>query len=162
MGFSSMDILRLNWEVTLHYCEQLAMMAKAFKPDMIVGLSRGGLVPARILSDIMGVQELGVLGISFYKGMGMTADFPRITQELTMDLKGKRILIVDDVADTGRSLVVAKDYLLRKGALEIKVATLHFKPTSEFKPDYFVDTTTAWIAYPWERHEIERELGKKK
>jgi hypoxanthine phosphoribosyltransferase len=40
------------------------------------------------------------------------------------------------------------------------VATLHFKPTSEFKPDYFVETSIAWIVYPWEKHEIERELKK--
>jgi uncharacterized protein len=155
-----MDVMRLNWDATLRYCEQLAGMAKAFRPDMIVGLSRGGLVPARVLADIMAVHDIGILGVSFYKGMGMTADFPRITQELTEDLKGKRILIVDDVADTGRSLLVAKDYLERKGASEIRVATLHFKPTSEFKPDFFVETTTAWIAYPWEKNEIDRELAK--
>ncbi len=153
-----MDILRLNWEATLHYCEELAASAKRFKPDMIVGLSRGGLVPARILSDIMEVHDIGILGVSFYKGIGKTAESPRITQELTMDVKGKRILIVDDVADTGKSLLVAKDYLMRKGAKEIKVATLHFKPRSEFKPDYYAETTSAWVVYPWESHEMEKEL----
>jgi len=154
-----MDILRLNWEATLHFCEELAMAAKRFKPDMIVGLSRGGLVPARILSDIMEVHDIGILGVAFYKGIGKTGDAPIITQELTMDVKGKRILIVDDVADTGKSLVVAKDYLLKKGAREIKVATLHFKPESEFKPDYYAETTTSWVVYPWESHEMEKELG---
>ena len=156
-----MDVMRLNWDATLSYCGQLAGMAKGFKPDMIVGLSRGGLVPARVLSDIMGVHDIGILGISFYKGIGVTSEAPKISQELAMDLTGKRILVVDDVADTGRSLIVAKDYLKKKGASEIKVATLHFKPTSGFKPDYFVETTTAWIAYPWERNEVDRELAKK-
>jgi uncharacterized protein len=155
-----MDILRLNWEATLRYCEELAAEARRFKPDMIVGLSRGGLVPARILSDLMEVREIGILGISFYKGVGKTADSPRITQELTMDLKGKRILVVDDVADTGKSLIVAKDYLLRKGAKEIKVATIHFKPKSAFKPDYYAETTTSWVVYPWEQREMEKELKK--
>ena len=74
----------------------------------------------------------------------------------------RRILIVDDVADTGKSLIVAKDYLMKRGASEIKVATLHFKPTSSFKPDYYVDMTTAWICYPWGRNEVERELAGKK
>ncbi|NYZ74553.1 phosphoribosyltransferase [Candidatus Micrarchaeota archaeon] len=160
-----MDLLRMNWDATIAYCEKLAGMVKGFKPDMIVGLSRGGLVPARILADILGVDDIGILGISFYKTMGKPTDFPRISQELNMDIKGKRILIVDDIVDTGKSILVAKDYLKRKGAGETRVATIHYKPTpdfSDFKPDYYAATASAWIVYPWERHEIERKLKKKR
>jgi len=157
-----MNLIRISWDATIGYCEELAGLIKGFQPDMIVGLSRGGLVPARIMSDVLGIKEVGILGVSFYKSMGRPSDFPAITQDLTMDLKGKRILVVDDVADTGRSLLVTKEYLQRKGAGEIKIATLHYKPNSIFKPDYFVASTDAWIVYPWERHEIERELEKKK
>jgi hypoxanthine phosphoribosyltransferase len=156
-----MDLLRISWEATIGYCEQLAREVKDFSPQMIVGLSRGGLVPARILSDIMDVTDVGILGLRFYKGMGKTYEFPQITQELTMDLNGRRVLLVDDVADTGRSLLVAKDYLKRKGASEVRVATIHYKPNSMFRPDYYVASTSSWIAYPWERHEIDRELKSK-
>lgn len=155
-----MDLMRMSWEATIGHCEQLAGMIRDFRPEAIVGLSRGGLVPTRILSDILGVDTVGILGVKFYKAMGKATDFPKITQELTMEMAGKRVLVVDDIADTGRSLVVAKDYLQRKGAGEIRIATLHYKPNSMFKPDYYVATTTAWIAYPWEIHEIERELAK--
>ncbi len=157
-----MDLLRMNWDATITQCEELAEKIGDFEPQMIVGLSRGGLVPARIMSDLLGVKEVGILGVTFYKAMGKPADFPKITQELTMDLSGKRVLIVDDVADTGRSLMVAKDYLKRKGAKEIRIATIHYKPNSIFRPDYFVASTSAWIVYPWERREIERELAEKK
>ncbi len=158
-----MDMLKLNWSATLHYCEELGRMCRGYRPDMIIGLSRGGLVPARLLSDILGVHDLGILGMRFYRGMGKTEKAPRITQDLAVDLKGKRLLIVDDVADSGKSLIAAMDYLKKKGAGEIRTATLHFKPASAFRPDYFVETTTAWIAYPWEWHEIEREtLAKEK
>jgi hypoxanthine phosphoribosyltransferase len=156
-----MDILRISWEATVEYVEQLAGKVD-FAPDMIVGLSRGGLVPARIMSDVLGVDDVGIVGMRFYKGMSRAGEFPVITQELTSDLSGKRILLVDDVADSGRSLMVAKDYLRRKGAAAIKVATIHYKPNSQFKPDYFVMTTSSWIAYPWEIHEIDRELQKLK
>ena len=71
------------------------------------------------------------------------------------------MLIVDDVSDTGRSLAVAKDHVQKAGAEEIKVATLHYKPHSSFKPDYFVDETSAWVVYPWEVEETKRELSKK-
>lgn len=155
-----MDLLRLNWDATIAYCEQLAGSI-GFAPELIVGISRGGLVPARVLSDILGVRNVGVLGISFYRAMGRPSDFPQITQDLDMDIRGRKVLVVDDVADTGRSLAVAKEHLLRKGAEEVKVATLHYKPTSAYKPDYYVAETTAWIVYPWERHETERELKKK-
>jgi hypoxanthine phosphoribosyltransferase len=156
-----MDMLRVNWDSTVRHCEELGAAVGDFRPDMIVGLSRGGLVPARIMADIMGVKEIGILGINFYKAMGKPSDFPRITQELTMDLAGKKILIVDDIAETGRSLMVAKDYLKRKGASEIRIAAIHYKPNSEFKPDYFAASTTAWVVYPWERHETERELRER-
>lgn len=154
-----MDVLRISWDATIEYAEQLAKKID-FRPDMIVGLSRGGLVPARIMADVLGVEEVGIVGMKFYKGTHRIGEFPRITQELTTDLKGKKVLLVDDVADTGRSLIVAKEYLKRKGAEVVKVATIHYKPNSEFKPDFYVMTTSSWIAYPWERHEIERELGK--
>lgn len=152
-----MDVLHISWDATVEYCEQLAKKID-YKPDLLVGLSRGGLVPLRLLSDILGINSVGVLGLSLYKGIGKTFDKPKIVQDLAIDITGKKILIIDDVADSGRSLVAAKAYFEGKGAKEIKIATLHYKPNSIFKPDYFVATTTAWIAYPWEKHEIDKEL----
>jgi hypothetical protein len=157
-----MDLLRLNWDVTVAYCEELAAKLGRYRPEFIVGISRGGLVPARILSDILDVKRVGVLGVSFYKAIGRPDKAPLISQELTMDLKGKRVLVVDDIADSGRSLAVAKEYILKRGAKEARTATIHYKPGSAPKPDYFVVTTTAWVVYPWEQHEMERELEKKR
>ncbi|HSB47358.1 MAG TPA: phosphoribosyltransferase [Candidatus Bilamarchaeum sp.] len=154
-----MDLLRISWDATIGYCESLAHKSADFKPDMIVGLSRGGLVLSRIMSDILAVETVGIIGMSFYKGM-RRLEKPVIFQELSMDVRGKRILLVDDVADSGRSLTAAKEYLRAKGAGEIRIATIHYKPGSSFRPDYYMMTTTSWVAYPWERHEIERELRK--
>jgi len=157
-----MDLLRLNWDVTLAYCEELAAKIDGYRPDIIVGIARGGLVPARIMSDILDVKSVGVLGISFYKGIGKRAGAPDIYQEITADLKGKRVLVVDDITATGRSLAAARDYLVGKGAKEVKIATIHHTPDSILKPDYFIAETTSWVVYPWERHETERELARKK
>lgn len=149
-----MDILRISWEAVIGYCEELGGKID-FRPDLIVGLSRGGLVLTRILSDVMGIEQVGIIGINYYKGMER-ADKPVIFQELCMDVRGKRVLLVDDVADSGRSLEAARKHLEGKGAAEVRIATIHCKPSSSFKPDYYVSTTTSWIAYPWERHETER------
>lgn len=153
-----MDLLRINWETALDYCQELAGKVD-FKPDMIIGISRGGLVPARIMSDILGVREVAIIGIRFYSGIGKTDERPAITQDINVDVKGKKILLVDDVSDSGKSLAVAVERL--KGAKELKSATLHYKPGSGYKPDYFISSTRAWIVYPWEVHEMERRLEGK-
>ncbi|MBN1169746.1 phosphoribosyltransferase [Candidatus Micrarchaeota archaeon] len=147
-----MKFEKIGWNEIAEDCKKLAKMVDD-KPDLIVGLSRGGLVPARILSDILDTKML-VLGIRFYKGIGEKEENPVITQEMPK-IQGKKILIVDDVADSGKSLVAAMEYL--KGN-ELKAATLHYKRSSEYRPDYFVGTTDAWIIYPWEINEIERLL----
>jgi hypoxanthine phosphoribosyltransferase len=154
-----MDLLRISWDATIEYCEQLALKTRDFRPEIIVGLSRGGLVLTRIMSDILAVEKVGIIGMSFYRGM-KRLEKPEIFQELSMDVKDMRILLVDDVADSGKSLLKAKEYLQKKGAGEIRIATIHYKPGSSFKPDYYLMTTTSWVAYPWERHEMERELKK--
>jgi len=156
-----MEFLRISWEEGARLCEQLVHKTGGYRPDVLIGVSRGGLVPLRIFSDVLGIKTIGVLGIQFYKKIGETSGSPEITHDMPLNIKGKKVLIIDDVADTGKSLLAAKEYIERKGASEIRTATLHFKPTSALKPDYFVGTTTAWVVYPWERHEVERELKEK-
>ncbi len=153
-------LIKPGWGRITRMCEALAKKVRPYKPDVLVGISRGGLVPVRLLSDMLDNRNVAVMRIEFYTGIGKTGKSPKITQPLTVDLKGKRVLIVDDVADTGHSLLVAADYVKKLGAKESRMATLHFKPASEFKPDFFLESTDAWIVYPWEVHEAERELGK--
>lgn len=157
-----MDVRSLSWAETDRLCEALAsqITSSGFVPEAIVGISRGGLVPSRLLSDILGVRELFTIRVSFYTGVGKTAAAPRIVQPLSEGLGGKAALLVDDVSDTGGSLKAAVAHLRAMGAGDVKVATLHFKPHSKFRPDFFVEETGAWLVYPWERHESARELGK--
>jgi hypoxanthine phosphoribosyltransferase len=158
-----MEYIKPSWDEIEEITKKLAENIKKsrFKFDWIVGISRGGLVPARLLSDYLDCSKVAIMRVEFYENVGKTKDFPRITQPVGVSLKGKNVLLVDDVADTGRSLVVAKDHIKRKGAKEIKIATLHYKPISIFKPDFYVIETSAWIIYPWEKRETERMLKKK-
>ncbi len=157
-----MRFIRPGWGKIAKMCEALAKKVRGYKPDVLIGISRGGLVPVRLLSDILDNGNVAIMRIEFYKGIGKTSKSPKITQPLTVSLKGKRVLIVDDVADTGNSLMAAADYVRKLGAKQSKIATLHFKPTSAFRPDFFLESTDAWIIYPWELHEAERELRKKR
>lgn len=158
-----MEYIKPSWDEIEELTKKLVEKIKKskFKFDWIVGISRGGLLPARLISDYLNCPQLAVVRIEFYKSVGKTKDFPRITQPVQVNVKGKNVLIVDDVADTGRSLVVAKEHLKKKGAKKVKIAALHYKPISVIKPDFYVAQTSAWIIYPWERKETERLLKKK-
>ncbi|MGQ9468340.1 MAG: phosphoribosyltransferase [Nitrososphaerales archaeon] len=141
---------------------KLAQMIKksGFKPDILIGVSRGGLIPVAILSDRLSVKS-EVVGVRYYSGVKETKEKPEITQPILSNLNGKRVLIVDDVADLGHSLKLAKDYAQEKGAKEVRLCTLHYKPWSIVKPEYFVEETEAWIIYSWEVKETLTDLFKK-
>jgi hypoxanthine phosphoribosyltransferase len=141
---------------------KLTQMIKksGFKPDILLGVSRGGLIPVAILSDKLGVES-DVVGVKYYSGVKETKEKPKITQPISYNVSEKRVLIVDDVADLGSSLQLVKEYVQEKGAREVRICTLHYKPWSLVKPEYFVEQTEAWIIYPWEVNETLTNLFEK-
>jgi len=124
-----------------------------FQPDLIVGVSRGGWIPGRVLSDLLGNAHTANVKIEFYVGIGQTSRKPVVTQPISEEIANKRVLVVDDVADTGESLIVALEHVRERSAGEIKTVTIYHKPHSKFKPDFFAETTSHWIIFPWERLE---------
>ncbi len=133
----------------------------SFKPEVIVGVSRGGWPPARVMSDLLENQNLANMKVVYYKGIGVRNRRPMITQPVTTEVSGKRVLVVDDVADSGHSLKMVANHLRRKGAREIRVCTLYLKPHSVFTPDYYAKKTTKWVIFPWERLEAVRLVAKR-
>jgi len=129
-----------------------------FKPDLIIGVCRGGWAPARVMSDLLENANTASIRIEFYLAPGVTARKPMISQAVMVPLKGVNVLVVDDVSDTGESLKVAVEHLDVCGAKAIKTATLYYKPQSIFKPDFFIIQTEQWIIFPWERLESTRRL----
>ncbi|VVC03680.1 Xanthine phosphoribosyltransferase [Candidatus Burarchaeum australiense] len=157
-----MKLLRPKWDDVDEMCEELALAIRdsGFRPDVIVGIARGGWVPARLLSDKMHHEHVASMRVEFYTAPGETRKVPAITQPVSVSVKDKRVLLVDDVSDTGHSLEIALKSFC--DAKEVRTATLHYKPHSILKPDYFVGTTSDWIVYPWEVEETERKLKQKK
>jgi len=132
-----------------------------FVPDLIVGISRGGWIPARIFSDLLGNSNLDTVTTKFYVGISETKLEPKITQEMYSSVEGKKILLVDDLVDSGKSLSLVISYLKNKGASEVKTVTLYHKPGSIIVPNYFIKKTMAWIVFPWDHKENVRNLFKK-
>ena len=73
-----------------------------FKPDVIIGVTRGGWIPARGLSDLLGIPDLATVRVEFYLGVAETRNEPVLTQGVSAVVEGKKALLVDDVADTGK------------------------------------------------------------
>jgi len=131
-----------------------------FKPDVIVGVSRGGWPPARIISDLLENPELANVKAEFYLGVAKTKGEAVITQPVSTSVKGKRVLVVDEVADTGKSLRLVQSHLKEQGATEVKILTIYYKPWSVVVPDWYGKETSRWIVFPWERKETVRQILK--
>jgi len=149
-----------SWDEIYEMLLALASMIKKdmFKPEVIVGVSRGGWPPARVMSDLLGNIELANVRVEFYRGVAETKSEPIITQPLSMSVEGKRVLVMDDVADTGKSLKIVREHVIERGAKESRIATIYYKPWSIIIPDYYVRVTRKWIVFPWERRETVRNL----
>jgi len=132
-----------------------------FKPDVIVGVSRGGWPPARVMSDLLENPRLANVTAEFYVGVAETKGKPLITQPVSVSVRTKKVLVVDDVADTGESLRLVRAHLEERGATEIKIATIYYKPWSIVIPDYYEKETRSWIVFPWERKETVRKVVEK-
>jgi len=129
-----------------------------FKPDVIVGISRGGWPPARIISDLLENPELANVKAEFYLGVAETKGEPVITQAVSISVRGKKVLVVDDVADTGKSLRLVRSHLQEQGAADVKIATIYYKPWSIVIPDWYEKETSHWVIFPWERKETVRNI----
>lgn len=152
-----------TWEQIYQLLLNLAdrIQESRFKPDIIVGVSRGGWPAARVMSDLLEKPKLANVATEFYLGVAETKGEPVITQTVSVPVKGKRVLVVDDVADTGQSLRLVQSHLKEQGATEVRIATIYYKPCSILVPDYYKKETSSWIIFPWERKETVRKIAKK-
>ena len=132
-----------------------------FKPDIIVGISRGGWLPTRVLSDLLDNPHIASVGVEFYVGVAEASCEPKLTQPISVSVLDKKILIVDDVVDTGKSATLVKTHLYAAGVKEAKILTLYYKPWSMVRPDYYGKETRDWIVFPWEIKETLKKLIRK-
>ena len=123
--------------------------------DNILVITRGGLVPACLISERTGIRNILCAAVVFYEDSVQKYVEPMFVQfPDDAHVKGRRVLVIDDVWDTGSTIVAVRDRLRAAGAI-VEVCVLHYKPThSRFpddKPDYYAEETDGWIVYPWDR-----------
>lgn len=137
------------------------VLASSWQPDRVVTLAKGGWAMTRSLVDYLGVEHVASIGVKFYRGINEQLPEPEIYQEIPVSIAGESLLLFDDVADTGHSLIFVKELLMQQGAKEVRTATLFYKPHSVLKPDYFAAETSAWIVFQYECIETARMLVPK-
>jgi hypoxanthine phosphoribosyltransferase len=148
----------VSWEEAYQLAKSLANKIKrsGFRPDMVIGVARGGFVPARIVCDILLQKDLTSIRVEHW-GIASSLGKAKIKYPLPeeADIAGKKILIVDDVADSGGTYTAILDYMKGKAPAEIRTASLHYKTCSSFIPDYWGEKqeTWKWIIYPWAVYE---------
>lgn len=127
--------------------------------DQIVAISRGGLTFGHLLSDLLRIP-IATITIQSYSDILKQGEL-FISQKLHVPIRGKRILLVDDVADSGKTLVRALKYLKRFAPKHITTVTMFHKPRSVYKPDYYAQETTRWILFPYEVTEMIFLISKR-
>jgi hypoxanthine phosphoribosyltransferase len=146
----------VSWDEAYRLARILSRKIKSsgFKPDLVIGIARGGLVPARLVCDFLLQKDLAAIKVEHW-GIAATLGKAKIKFPLTIDLNGKKILIVDDVADTGDTFSVVMDHIAEKNPLEVKTAALHYKTCSTCVPDYWAEKQDdwMWVIYPWAVYE---------
>jgi hypoxanthine phosphoribosyltransferase len=124
--------------------------------EEIVSISRGGALLARILSDLLDLPVLNI-GLRSYQGIGQKGEIV-VYQPLTQGIAGKKVLLVDEICDSGRTFEVALANLKGLEPALLKSACLFAKPHSAYKPDFVAEATDQWVVFPYEWAETIREL----
>lgn len=121
-----------------------------FVPDMVVAIARGGLVLAGSVAYALDVKSCGAINVEFYTGVDLRLDEPVVLSPMldTPSVAGRRVLLVDDVSDSGRTLIMVLELLLRAQA-EVRSLCLYSKPNTLIEPDYVWRKTSKWITFPW-------------
>jgi hypothetical protein len=118
---------------------------------MIVAIGRGGWVPGRVLSDLLGLMDLTEFKVEHYRGAHREGA-AGVRYPLSASVAGRRVLLVDDVSDTGDTYRVALAHLAEHGPpADIRTAALHHKTVSSFEPDFYAGRVVRWrwLIYPW-------------
>ena len=159
---ANLKFLFLTWDDVQRLSEKVSDLIKdsGYEADIMIAISRGGFDPARIMSDQLNIRKLASLQIIYYTGLNTRMDEPEVLFPLNAQIEGLKVLVVDDVSDSGNSLILVKKYIEEKGASEVKLATLHHKPRSKFMPDFYAEEVDKWIIYPWEPRESVSDLVK--
>jgi hypoxanthine phosphoribosyltransferase len=136
-----MDAKRLSWMIK----------DSGYLPDIVIAIGRGGYVPARILCDYLTIHDLAAFKVEHWVIAAVRKKKAVIKFPLSANIKNKRVLLVDDITDTGETLKVSLQYLTGFEPKEVRTAVLIHKSCSAVVPVYFLRKIKKcrWVIFPW-------------
>lgn len=149
---------KISW---LRFAKDSAKLAKKIGNTYltrIVAISRGGLVVARILSDLLNLP-ISHITIASYQDLKQMKE-PIITEGTTNFFTNDHILLLDEVTDTGKTFIRALSYLKNFSTSKVYTASIYTKPHTRFIPDFYVCSIDAWIIFPYDIRETYKAFVK--
>jgi len=146
---------RATWGEVDRWADAVAARVRAggHRPEAIVGLTRGGWVPARLLGDRLGVHRLVSLRVQHWGVTASRDGEARLTEGLSGEVRDQAVLVVDDITDTGESLHLASEHVKAAGPRSVETAAFVHIAHSKFVPTYFGEEIPrdawVWIVFPW-------------
>ena len=127
-----------------------AVVDDGYRPEIVLGIARGGLVLAGAVAYALDVKNLFSMNVEFYTGVDERLEMPIVLPPVldVVDIAGSRVLVVDDVADTGGTLQLVLDFCAGHVA-DVRSAVLYGKSRSTVAPEYVWRRTEDWIEFPW-------------
>ncbi len=162
------DALIETWDSVYKQSVKLAAQIEAHcretgeKFDAIIVIPRGSYYPVNIVARELGFEAVDLIHASIGSYVSTTTTrndkFELGQMPTDAEVAGKNLLIIDEVCETGNTLVFLTDRLKQQGAALLRTGALHYKPSrsqTEFVPDWYVVKTDKWIHYPWESHDTK-------
>jgi len=154
-----MDKVKIDWPTIITDSYNLAYKINQSlgRPEVLVFLGRGALMPASIVSNVLGIKDVFNLGMRSYEGTEQTKTI-KIIQNIDDNkfFSNKHVLVLDELSDTGNTLYMAKNILDKDINVKINYATLYIKHKTSFIPDVFIKgfDEKIWLDFPWESDNI--------
>lgn len=144
----------ISWGRVVSLSRKLAVQLRqaGYRPDVIIAIGRGGYVPARLLADYLDIMDLTAIKVEHYVSGAHRQNVATVRYPLNIDVSGQRVLVVDDVSDSGDTFTVTLQHITQRSSpQEIRTAVLHHKTVSAFIPDYYAAKIVKWrwLIYPW-------------
>ena len=150
------QVQELSWAQFDRHVQALAReIQAAFKPEAVVGVAHGGVFVGGALSSALGCEFFPVRISRRSRDKGVRKQ-PRLSGEMPAELKGKRVLVVDDVVSSGDTLALAVELALKVGAKETRTAVLVSRPGG-FVPDHHALETQGLVVFPWDYEEVAED-----
>lgn len=152
--------IKVDWTEYLELCNKLALKIQSeskYTITDIIAVARGGFIPSQCIAYHLNIKRIHSIGISSYSDDNKKQKKSIIYQKITTKFEPEHnILIVDDIADTGRTLfdIIHPEVVGHAG--KMLIATIHKKQRSIIYPDYYVKMVddNDWIVYPYDMKDV--------